>query len=121
MSTHAAILTKTDTGYSGIYLHFDGYPSHALKTLESFYNTQDKVDELIALGDLSYLAERVKPDAGERHSFSKPLVDVTLAYRRDRGECKVDARKGSTAKEVLGGIDYDYAYLFENGNWKQIT
>jgi hypothetical protein len=36
-----------------IYVHWDGYPSHMIPILRKNYNTVEKVEELLSLGDLS--------------------------------------------------------------------
>jgi hypothetical protein len=52
MSTRWQIAAKLGDGtYGGIYVHCDGYPEHALETLQYSYDVQERVDALIALGD----------------------------------------------------------------------
>ena len=52
MSTRWQIAAKLSDGRCAcIYLHSDGYPSHALETLKNHYTNQEKIDRLIALGD----------------------------------------------------------------------
>lgn len=69
-----------------IYCHFDGYPDGVGKMLKEHYQDENKVKELIALGDISFLEREVNPPDGIMHSFEKPCAGVTVAYHRDRGE-----------------------------------
>lgn len=79
MGTHAFICKKTPNGYLGIQLHYDGYFSHAGKILLHFYNTPEKVDELIKLGNLSTLGETrettvTQTDNKETYEQNKPQL-----------------------------------------------
>ncbi len=109
MSTHARIRMILPFGEKSkaIYVHWDGYPDHMLPLLNTYYNTVEKAEELLSLGDLSYLDKKVKPDADETHSFNRPAKDVTIAYHRDRGE---DLCFSSTPQE--------YNYIFDGETWK---
>lgn len=121
MSTNATIARHNKDGsIDEIYLHWDGYPEHAYEILKQHYTTQEKVDELIALGDLSVLAKNtdVKSDMpvpeGVEHTYDTPVKDVCIAYGRDRGET------GTEAKNVpmLQVEDFrSYAYVWSNGTW----
>jgi len=77
-----------------VYCHWDGYLEHNGSILNKHYSNSAKVNNLIALGDISSL----KPEIGEKHDFSR--LDSTLPadeyeelygnmttfYTRDRGE-----------------------------------
>ena len=117
MSTHAAIIRKTETGtFEGVYLHSDGYLSYAGRMLQTHYQDAAKVAALIDLGDLSLLDERVEPIGP--HSFGSPEKGTTIAYGRDRGERNVEARVGGTVKAVKAEIDYSgNVYVFADGEW----
>ena len=107
MSTNSKISIKVGTApKKSVYCHWDGYPSNMLPLLRDNYDTLEKAEELLALGDLSYLAAKVKPDAGEAHSYDRPVVGVTVAYHRDRGE----KLKFSAGKQ-------QYNYLFDGTAW----
>ena len=59
MSTNASIAVKAECGsYRQIYLHWDGYPEGAGKTLVEHYNTQELADSLMDLGDISVLGQK---------------------------------------------------------------
>ena len=89
MSTHAAIAIKMSSEcIRWIYLHWDGDLNFAGRTLANHYLTNDKVKQLIMLGDLSSLHRWVEPPEGVVHNFDNRAEDVTVAYHRDRGECR---------------------------------
>ena len=107
MATRSRLRAKVDsTLLKPIYCHWDGNPKTMLPILNGHYNTNEKVKELMALGNLSVLYPKVKPDEGQEHSFDKPAEGVTIAYHRDRGE---DLEFWSARQE--------YNYLYENGVW----
>jgi hypothetical protein len=92
MSTHSTIGVK---GFSRrCYINFDGGPAASLPMLRAFYNTIEKVDELLALGNLRTLG---------------PSIETTEAYHRDCGEhlqfCK---------KELM---QWNYYFYPETGTW----
>jgi len=114
MSTNSTITVRiSPTERKEIYCHWDGYPSNNGKILMEHYNTLDKVLELIELGNLSALRERVAPRKGV-HTFSNPQSDVCIAYGRDRGEEDQEAviKKNSEATDRE-----EYNYLFKEGVW----
>lgn len=118
MSTRSAIIAKTETGYAGIYCHFDGYPSGVGQKLFTHYQDPEKVAALIALGDISSLGRRVVPE-GE-HSYDSPEEDTTVAYGRDRGEKGTDAFSAPTLAEVEEYFNQavnGYHYVYDGG-WK---
>ena len=85
MSTRSNIaMLNNDGTVTTIYCHWDGYPSYNGKILSEYYNTTDKVTELIKYGDLSSLQPNVYPTAP--HSFEEPQEDVCIYYHRDRGD-----------------------------------
>lgn len=66
MSTPSIVAIKTRTGYSGIYVHFDGNSQYMRDNLKKF-NTRQKVNKLIALGDMSAVMETL--EKCERESY----------------------------------------------------
>lgn len=108
MATRSRIRMVLPTGEAkSIYCHWDGFPSHQAPILKEHYNTTEKVRELMALGAISYLAPKVKPDEGVAHSFDKPAKDVVVAYHRDRGD-----------ELQLGHDDgEEYDYLWDGERW----
>ena len=113
MSTNASIAVQhADGSYDQIYLHWDG--DKAGKTLRTHYTTQEKVEQLIALGDLSSLG----PAIGEKHDFGVYDPAVCTAYGRDRGEKNTEAQHFRNFDELQReGDEQQYNYLFIDGEW----
>ena len=113
MSTNSFIgMQHPETGFIvGVYCHHDGYPDGVGQMLLDNYTDPMKVKALIALGSLSYLAEKI----GEEHDFDKPVDGWTLAHNRDRG----DLFRQVTANSI-DRLDNSFAflYLFVDGQWK---
>jgi hypothetical protein len=78
-----------------VYCHWDGYLEHNGAILQKHYAASPKVNNLIALGDLSSL----RPEIGDKHLFSsmelpkderaaheEAVKDMCTFYTRDRGE-----------------------------------
>lgn len=118
MSTRSAIVMKGENGkYKGIYCHWDGYPSHNGKILYEHYQDPEKVKALIALSDLSSLAENVAPAEGQKHSYDERVDGVVVAYHRDRGEEMREVEEDEDINKILRKIEFSYVYLFEDGDW----
>ena len=116
MGTRAFIgIRNVDGSVTGIYSHWDGYPSYLGRVLHENYDTWKKVIELINLGDVSIVNPRVKPSVREKHDFDKQLGDVTVAYHRDRGEdwASVAPRRYPDILDVVKNSWYDYIYIWE--------
>ena len=109
MSTNSRLRMVLPSGRAAkpIYCHYDGYPSYMLPILREHYNTIEKVEELLALGDLSLLDVRVKPYPDEAHDFDNPALGVTIAYHRDRGE-----------DLVFTSSRQEYNYIFNGETWE---
>ena len=107
-----------------VYCHWDGYLEHNGSILNKHYSNSPKVNNLIALGDLSSL----RPEIGEKHAFSqfevaKDEVEAFKAatenmctfYTRDRGE---DApfkvfKTLKAAESYFEGSWCEYLYVFK--------
>jgi NADPH-dependent 2,4-dienoyl-CoA reductase/sulfur reductase-like enzyme len=134
MGTRSGIgIENPNTGViKGIYCHWDGYLEHNGAILNEHYATSPKVNNLIALGDLSSL----RAEIGEKHAFSqfelakedveayKTLTENWCTfYGRDREETNVSYKRYETRKEFVDGIDGEYFYLFvydadqQGGKW----
>lgn len=113
---------NSDNTVNYIYCHWDGYPSHNGAILQEHYNTLEKVDALLALGDLSSLGKEI----GEKHDFDfhfgKPNEDWCTAYGRDREEDEEDVEvKKCVLKSYpsVGANSWtEYQYLFTDKGWK---
>lgn len=122
MSTRSLIAKQVgDDLYCNIYCHMDGYLTHNGALLIDHYNTPEKVDEILNLGDLSFLTPELYPDPAKPHSFDyhNRQEGVTVAYGRDRGETDV-AAKFSTFEELKNTECWAaYCYVFTQDNkWK---
>ncbi len=110
MSTRSNIgIINVDGSVTTVYCHADGYPSGVGETLLNHYNTEDKVRELLKLGDLFILGSEI----GEKHNFndfSNP--SWCRAYGRDRGEKGTKARTHKTIEDACSFCDNDYTYFF---------
>lgn len=105
MSTRCAI-GKVENGIvSCIYCHHDGYPEGVGSMLEEHYNSSEKVDALLDLGDLSSV-----------HTS----LEECFAYARDGGEVKKEPSKvqlDQYCKWANENFDAEYAYLWDGQSW----
>ena len=143
-----AIENPHSKAVKSVYCHWDGYLEHNGSILNTHYSNSPKVNNLIALGDLSSL----RPEIGEKHLFSsielpkdqreaheEAVKDMCTFYTRDRGETAPYKHFG-TVKEAVAYYDgswCEYFYLFkyddtlesgkwyyrtrENGRWKRLA
>lgn len=122
MSTRSFIAKQIgDDEYLTIYCHSDGYLSYNGAMLIDHYNSEEKVDELLKLGDLSCLCKKLNPDPSKPHSFDydERQKDVTVAYGRDRGEQNTEAQTMSLEELDNSNNWTDYVYIFNKDNgWK---
>ena len=120
MATRATIAKLDNNGVKAIYLHSDGYLEYAGRILDEHYRDESKVDELIALGDLSSLNENI----GEKLPFNDYMLfhekKQCRFYHRDRGE----ELKIHTLKDDIELIEFakdscnvEYIYMFAFGSW----
>jgi len=106
-----------------VYCHWDGYLEHNGAILQKHYSNSPKVNNLIALGDISSLRSEI----GEKHAFSRletPMDDeaydklygnMTTYYGRDRGETGTEFKVFKTlaeAEEHYGWSDYFYCFKY---------
>lgn len=110
MSTRSYIaIQHADGSIDAISCHYDGYPTGVGATLAEHYQTSDKVQRLISLGDLSCLGTSPDKKPGEL-----PELDETTAYHRDWGE-DLFIRHFDTAEELqksFADSDAEYLYLY---------
>mgnify|MGYP006281310619 CR=1 FL=1 len=120
MSTRSRIARLNNDGsISSIYCHFDGYPAGVGRTLLDHYTTQERVNGLISLGDLSVLGKSI----GQRHDFESARGnDMCVAYGRDRGEVDVGAVHSvnhAALMDLVKNSWEEYVYLFD-GEWSYL-
>ena len=121
MSTRSRIGMEMPNGeVRSIYCHYDGYPSGVGAMLKEHYTNPEKLESLIALGDISILGQFVSVNIpGVVHTFENPNDGVTVAYHRDRGEAfqapRVDYSINSFSKSDIE----EFGYVFtQEGEWK---
>src|SRR5690606_40611109 len=92
--------------------HWDGYLSNNGAILLEHYNTAERVEKLLDLGDLSSLGQELSTD--EPHSYDNPADGVCIAYGRDRGETDMEARFEFSYQHMQ---KEHYNYIFKDGKW----
>lgn len=121
MSTRSRIgILNPDGSTRTIYCHSDGYPEHQLPILTQHYSSIEKVEELLNLGDISSLGERIAPNLEEEHTFKNRVKGVTVAYHRDRGEPMTVALRHENIhalKKSDWSIDWFYLFDAKKGEW----
>lgn len=118
MNTRSFICKEQPDGsYYGIYCHWDGYLTYNGAMLLEHYSNEKKLDELLALGDISSLRENVYPDPTLPHDFENSQENVTIAYGRDRNE-KIHEARIITPEAALESWG-EFMYVFgRDGKWK---
>ena len=77
MATRSTIAIEHEDGtVEQVYCHFDGYLSHNGKILQEHYTDRSKVEQLVALGDMSILGNEI----GEKQDFDNPVNGWTLLH-----------------------------------------
>lgn len=119
MATRARIGIALDNGNtSSIYSHWDNYPIHNGAILLLYYNSEDKVRELLSHGDMSSLGVKTGGDvphefySREHNSIGFP--SVCTFYHRDRGDNFYPAVE-MTRKEMIH--QEQFSYLWKDGKW----
>lgn len=119
MATRSRIAMELGDGtVLSIYCHSDGYIDYNGRILQAHYQDPEKVKDLIALGDISVLDERVHPTGPHSFDYDDREKGVTVAYGRDRGEDNVNPRKDKSVAAFFKGDIEEYGYLFtQEGEW----
>lgn len=101
MSTRSSITLKDGNNFITVYCHWDGYVANNGVLLQTYYNTPEKVKELLTKGDMSCLRETV----------------TDTLYYADYGEARVKPRKYYTIRDMINYEWQEYNYLFVDGKW----
>lgn len=128
MGTRSTIaILREDGSVAKIYCHWDGYLEHNGRMLFEYYNTAEKVEELIALGDLSSLGREIGvkhpfgPDysvPGDSFKWEQLYGGMCTAYGRDRGEKGTEARGWTSLQAYEDEAQFEeYNYVFMHGEW----
>ena len=136
MATRSTIALLRDNGtVAKVYCHWDGYLEHNGELLVKHYNTPEKIEALLAHGDISSLGEVV----GEKHPFDTydksklSTEDLALAdraedeawtkyYGRDRGETGTEAKVYKDLGDYEANAqfeEFNYCYIF--GTWYYVS
>lgn len=104
MATRSLIAVKNnDNTYQAVYCHWDGYPSGVGNTLLNHYTDAQKVQMLIANGDMSELKSAVEDCAFYTKRGEKLRVSHYV--------CSTDLLKAAEKCSA------EYVYIFENNTW----
>ncbi len=112
MSTRSRVgIIRKDGSIISVYVHSDGYPSGVGADLLAHYTTPEKIEALIALGDISYIGDEI----GEKHSFEDYDPKQCRAYHRDRNDpFNQDSFPSITELEsFLEASDQEWCYLWD--------
>jgi hypothetical protein len=110
-----SFIGKFDKKITGIYCHNASYPEHHLAILNKYYNNLKKLNNLLALGNLSELEISTACPVG--HSYESRNLNCCVAYGRDRGDKNTKAKTFTYSSFVKKCLDkYDYVYLFDIKN-----
>jgi len=107
MATRSRIAIENQDGsVTSVYCHWDGHIKTNGRILNENYTTKDKVEELIALGNLSSLDE---------------TIERTVAYHRDNGEYHLVQITFINVEELFEdgfsmGVEYIYCFT-KDGIW----
>jgi hypothetical protein len=96
MATRSTIWLEKENGLEGVYAHWDGYLDNNGKILYQYYDTPDKVQNLINGGHLSVLKE---------------TVEETEFYNEENKIYFADTVEDT--KEFAE----EYNYIFRDGKW----
>lgn len=112
MGTRSTIaLEFADGTVEQVYCHWDGYLEHNGRILAEHYSDPFKLRDLIDLGDMSSLGERI----GTQHAFDKAPKGECTFYKRDRNESGCEAKKFKDFNDYKANHQYEeYEYILRN-------
>ena len=117
MSTNATVSIVNENGtVESIYNHWDGYPQNLGFILDRYYKSENRVRDLIGMGDASIIGRKINPRDPDNHDFNKHEKNVCLFYGRDRGEETEEHRFGSVL-EMLHEFGQQYNYIYKDKKW----
>ena len=123
MATRSIIAKLDNKGVQAIYCHNDGYLSNNGKILDQHYADEDKVNELLAHGDVSTLDENI----GEKINFGDIKLRAKnkqcMFYARDRGE-NIKSKQPIILEDDIALLEFadtachaQYVYMYAFGAW----
>lgn len=122
MSTRSIIgIIRKDGSVECVNCYRDGYPHGVGKVLLKHYADQEKVEQLLELGDLYALKENTEPKNNTDHTIINPDKYTTIAYVRDGGEKNTQSKVFDSIQEFQNEFNNswcEYAYLFDESKQK---
>ena len=123
MATRSVIakLDSKSKQIAAVYCHNDGYLEHNGCILDSHYQDESKVNELLKQGDISSLGENIgeKVDFGDTELIHKNKQ--CTFYYRDRGE---NRKNPATLEDDIALIEFanedcdaQFIYMYAFGAW----
>ena len=121
MATRSVIAKLDENGIKAVYCHNDGYLEHNGTILDSYYQDESKVDELVSHGDISSLGNNI----GEKINWDDVELQhknqQCMFYNRDRGEKRKPAAilEDDIALIEFANEDCDaqFIYMYAFGAW----
>ena len=116
MGTRSRIgIQLKDDSILSVYCHYDGYPAFNGRVLREFYNTKEKVSQLINGGDMSCTwtnagwNNETLPEMGPLHYTMRgeSIENNAPELSKDHGEYL----------KMSANADEEYSYLFADGEW----
>ena len=109
MGTRSTIALEYADGTVGqVYCHWDGYLEHNGMILYKHYSDPFKLRQLMDLGDLSSLGERI----GTQHAFDQAPQGECTFYKRDRKENGVAQKMFADYENYVRCHQYEeYEYI----------
>ena len=121
-----SVIAKLDSKtkkIKAVYCHNDGYLKHVGTILDSHYQDESKVDELLKHGDLSSLGNNI----GEKINWDDFELahknEQCMFYARDRGEY-LKNRKPIILEDDIALLEFadtachaQYTYMYAFGAW----
>ena len=107
MGTRSRIgIQLKDDSILSVYCHWDGYPSFNGRVLREFYDTKEKVDQLINGGNISSLHTNVGWN-------NETLPETGPQYYTSRGE-SIDDNEPRVDDNIVDFLNdgEEYAYIF---------
>ena len=124
MATRSVIAKLDSKGIKAVYCHNDGYLEYNGRLLNTHYTNENKVDKLLAEGDISSLGREIGIKTDFNSSCYNKGDDFAYQckfYARDRDEKGTEAQE---FKDDIALLDSDlvsasngFVYLYAFGTW----
>ena len=126
MSTRSVIgILQDEKSVNSVYCHFDGYPEHNGYFLKKYFDTTEKVQNLISNGDISSLVSNQNWQREKHPMINNKQVLKTLYYM-DRPEPweNIKPQKHNSVLEFFQRDccdEFKYLFIPPEGNWNFLT